>query len=158
MTVSSTVVRTATDGQVTSAWTTTVTATASCHFPNSGSSSTDFNVNPAPPALPTGFCIGDSCQTWGAGKGKGKGWGSRPSNPVAAEKREAQATVQAVAAVAAVTSTYTQTTYTVTRTVQTTIPGRTTTELGKLHDKPLVRRKLTGTHSSPNHHGNHVRT
>ena len=77
ITVSSTVIRTATDGQATSFWTTTATATASCHYPQ--------------------------------------------------RKRDA-ATIAAIGAVAAVTSTYTQTTYTVTSTVQTTIPGRTATE------------------------------
>lgn len=42
VTVGSTVVRTVTDGQRTSIWTTTVSATAVCHFPSSGSSSTCY--------------------------------------------------------------------------------------------------------------------
>ncbi|GAB1316216.1 hypothetical protein MFIFM68171_06426 [Madurella fahalii] len=79
--VTSTAIRTATDGQVTSYWTTTVSETASCHYPS--------------------------------------------------KKRDMAATAAtaAAAAVAAVTSTYTQTTYTVTSTLVTTIPGQTTTEL-----------------------------
>ena len=40
VTVGSTVVRTVTDGQRTSLWTTTVSATAVCHYPSSGSFST----------------------------------------------------------------------------------------------------------------------
>ncbi|KAK1750798.1 hypothetical protein QBC47DRAFT_86886 [Echria macrotheca] len=130
VTVSSTVLRTVTDGQVTSTLATTVTAQASCHYPNSGSSSTVNDGNPTPSAYPTGFCIGDSCQTFGAGKGKGKGraFGAQDSNPTAAEKRDVAATA-AAGAVAAVTSTYTETTYTVTSTIQTTIPGKTTTEV-----------------------------
>jgi hypothetical protein len=117
VTVQSTILRTATDGQVTSQWQTTLTQTASCHYPGSGLPS------PVPSAS---FCIGASCQTFGPGQG----W--RPDEVVntalvAAEKREVAATA-ALAAVAAVTSTYTQTTYTVTSTLQTTIPGRTVTE------------------------------
>lgn len=77
-TVTSTVVRTATDGQLTSYWTTTVVSTATCHYPSN--------------------------------------------------KRNVAATA-AIGAVAAVTSTYTQTTYTVTSTLRTTIAGKTTTEL-----------------------------
>jgi len=137
VTVSSTVLRTATEGQVTSVWTTTATATASCHFPQSGSPPSTVYDGP-PSALPTGFCIGETCQTFGppaGGKGKGKGKGGRPAvqrsnRATPAEKRDVAATA-AIGAVAAVTSTYTQTTYTVTSTVQTTIPGRVTTEVGE---------------------------
>ena len=53
--------------------------------------------------------------------------GPRNSDPTAIEQRDAAA----AAAVAAVTVTYTQTTYTVTSTVVTTVPARTTTELGR---------------------------
>ncbi|KAH6617253.1 hypothetical protein F5144DRAFT_387130 [Chaetomium tenue] len=73
--VTSTAIRTVTDDQVTSYWTTTASETASCHYPSN-------KLDVAGPA-----------------------------------------------AVAVVTVTYTQTTYTVTRTVVTTVPGRTTTEL-----------------------------
>ncbi|KAK0616229.1 hypothetical protein B0T14DRAFT_242742 [Immersiella caudata] len=117
VTVQSTILRTATDGQVTSQWQTTLTQTATCHYPGSGLPS------PAPSAS---FCIGASCQTFGPGQG----WRLDEvvnTAVVAAEKREVAATA-ALAAVAAVTSTYTQTTYTVTSTLQTTIPGRTVTE------------------------------
>lgn len=57
----------------------------------------------------------------------------------------AAAATAAIAAVAAVTSTYTQTTYTVTSTVVTTVPGRTTTELGKDHPHTLLRHFLHAT-------------
>ena len=131
ITQTSTIVRTATDGQVTSVWQTTVTATASCHYPESGSPSTRFENIPSNPAPSTGFCIGATCQGFGPGRGKGKGRNTgEASNPTAAGKRDA-ATVAAIGAVAAVTSTYTQTTFTVTSTVQTTIPGRTVTENGE---------------------------
>ncbi|KAB5577570.1 hypothetical protein GE09DRAFT_1168517 [Coniochaeta sp. 2T2.1] len=104
VTITSTVTRTNENGAKTSFWTTTVSTTASCHYPSS--------------------------PTWG-GRGNGWGWGGGgrgnrpPSNSATAEKRD----VAAGAAVAAITSTYTETTYTVTRTVVTTIPARTTTEL-----------------------------
>lgn len=75
VTITSTVIRTNENGAKTSFWTTTVSTTASCHYPS--------------------------------------------------KKRD----VAGAAAVAAVTSTYTETTYTVTRTIVTTIPARTTTEL-----------------------------
>lgn len=75
-TVRSTVTRTATDGQITSYWTTIVTTTAKCNYPT--------------------------------------------------RKRDVAATP--AAQVAAITSTYTQTTYTVTRTTTTTVAGRVTTE------------------------------
>ncbi|KAK3332424.1 hypothetical protein B0T19DRAFT_398192 [Cercophora scortea] len=81
--VSSTILRTVTDGQVTSLYTTTVSSTAECHYP-----------------------------TGAAGK-------AVQDNAITARE---------VAAVAAVTSTYTQTTYTVTSTIRTTIPAKTTTE------------------------------
>jgi hypothetical protein len=48
------------------------------------------------------------------------------------EKRDLPVVERAEQAVMAVTVTYTQTTYTVTQTLLTTIPARTTTEIGKL--------------------------
>jgi len=113
--VTSTAVRTVTDAQVTSYWTTTITSTASCHYP------TSF----LPPV-------------WSP---PGGGWGWPTRGPWAADlntatekKRDVAvpAATAAAAAVAAVTSTITQTTYTVTSTVTTTIPGRTTTETGEI--------------------------
>lgn len=139
--VTSTAVRTATDGQVTRYWTTTATATASCHYPSSWSS--PANRTPAPTAS---WCVGrDDCEpfwrTGGGGGGGGWWWRTRwtpdadPTVPL--EKRDV-ATTAAAAAVAAVTSTYTQTTYTVTSTLVTTAPGRTTTELGKASFLPFI--------------------
>ena len=108
VTVRSTVVRTATDGQVTSFYTTTVLSTAYCHYPTGlGEKHPHTDLSPA-------------C----------KFKYNRISNPLIAGKRD----VAATAAVAAVTSTYTQTTYTVTSTILTTIPARTTTELGRRAD------------------------
>jgi hypothetical protein len=102
VTRTSTILRTITDGQQTSFYTTTVLATASCH---DASTQTRYDGNAviasAQPVV------------------RGASW-AREVAP-AAEKR----------AVAAITSTYTETTYTVTKTVVTTIPPRTTTELGK---------------------------
>jgi len=146
VTVQSTILRTATDGQVTSQWQTTLTSTATCHYPGSG----------FPSAPSASFCLGASCQTFGPGQ--------RPDevvNPtVAAEKRDV-ATVAAIGAVAAVTSTYTQTTYTVTSTLQTTIPGRTVTENGKQNAQLsilyLAIAMLTTRCSSPDRHRYHVR-
>ncbi|KAK4042660.1 hypothetical protein C8A01DRAFT_44408 [Parachaetomium inaequale] len=100
--VTSTAIRTVTDGQVTSYWTTTVSATASCHYPLSWSSLLTPDRSPSPAV------------TW-----------CQNADPTATEERDAAA----AAAVAAVTVTYTQTTYTVTSTVVTTVPARTTTEL-----------------------------
>ncbi|KAK3937407.1 hypothetical protein QBC46DRAFT_319704 [Diplogelasinospora grovesii] len=131
VTVTSTVVRTATDGQVTSYWTTTASTTASCHYPTASGYSTSYDNNPFTSARPTS--CGNDCQpTWRRGGG-GWGWGGRGgrgptgsvSDPTVADKRD----VAATAAVAAVTSTYTETTYTFTSTIQTTIPAKTTTEL-----------------------------
>ncbi|KAK3316662.1 hypothetical protein B0H66DRAFT_604940 [Apodospora peruviana] len=127
VTVASTVMRTATDGQVTSYLISTVSATAVCHYPTSGSSSTSYDNNPARPTS----CSGSNCQPWqGKGKGGGGGgWGRTrgpgSSNPTIADKKR---DVAATAAVAAVTSTVTQTTLTITSTVRTTIPARTVTE------------------------------
>ncbi|OIW28951.1 hypothetical protein CONLIGDRAFT_401496 [Coniochaeta ligniaria NRRL 30616] len=131
--ITSTVIRTNENGAKTSFWTTTVSTTASCHYPSSVYTSyTSYDNNPITSSATPTFCIGaNNCQpTWG-GKGRGWGWGGGgrgnrpPSNSATAEKRD----VAGAAAVAAVTSTYTETTYTVTRTVVTTIPARTTTEL-----------------------------
>jgi hypothetical protein len=121
-TVRSTVVRTTTDGQVvTSVYQTTVVATATCHYPQSGSPSTS-NVVLVP--IQTGICIGSGCGVFGRGKRR-NAQGS--DHPPAADKRD----VAAFAAVAAVTSTTTQTTRTVTITSQTTLPAQTTTENGE---------------------------
>lgn len=121
-TVRTTVVRTSTDGQVvTSVYQTTVLATATCHYPQSGSPSTS-NVVLVP--IQTGICIGSGCGLSGRGTRRIAQGSDRPS---AADKRD----VAAFAAVAAVTSTTTQTTRTVTITSQTTIPAKTTTENGK---------------------------
>ncbi|KXX80841.1 hypothetical protein MMYC01_201899 [Madurella mycetomatis] len=134
--VTSTVIRTATDGQVTRYWTTTVSETASCHYPSSWSPSTN------PPAPTASWCPGrGGCDPFwetggGSGGGGGGGWGwwtrwTGNADPTAPDRRDVAATAAtaAAAAVAAVTSTYTQTTYTVTSTLVTTIAGRTTTEL-----------------------------
>lgn len=103
--VTSTAIRTATDGQVTSYWTTTVSATATCHYPLS----------------------------WFFPRHWTDDRGDADPTATATENRDVAATAAtaAVAAVAAVTSTYTQTTYTVTSTSITTVPARTTTELGE---------------------------
>jgi len=134
VTVTSIVTRTNENGAKTSFWTTTVSTTASCHYPSSGyTPSTSYDDNPMiSSAVPT-FCVAGNCWPTLGGIVDGGGWdgGERenrpPSNSAATEKRD----VAAAASVAAVTSTYTETTYTVTRTIVTTVPARTTTELGR---------------------------
>jgi hypothetical protein len=110
--VEETVTRTETNGQVTSYWQTTETTQARCHYPTSMF---------CPCLVP--------CTSTPAGS-------SRPffvirttdiSFLLAAEKRDLEGREEA--AVAAQTVTYTQTTFTVTQTVVTTIPPKTTTEL-----------------------------
>ena len=63
---------------------------------------------------------------------------SENANPIIADKLD----VAGAAGVATVTVTYTQTTYTVTSTIVTTVPGRTTTELGKYRGHQLRTRQL----------------
>lgn len=110
VTRTSTILRTITDGQRTSYYTTTVSATASCH---DASTQTNYDGNAViASAVPVV-------------RGRGGNRAREVAN--AAEKRA----IAGSAAVAAITSTYTETTYTVTKTVVTTIPARTTTELGK---------------------------
>ncbi|KAK1762352.1 hypothetical protein QBC33DRAFT_283050 [Phialemonium atrogriseum] len=111
VTVQSTVTRSLTDGQVTSYWTTTASATAVCHYP-----STQNNYDgAAAPTARSSFCIGDACNLQ-----------ARDQEGV---NKVQERGIAGSAAVAAVTSTYTETTYTVTRTSVTTIPPRTATEV-----------------------------
>lgn len=139
VTRTSTILRTLTDGQQTSYWTTTATATASCH---DQSTQTNFDNNPVASAQPS-WCVGDNCRPYWS-RGTGWGWRGRGGNRPRLDGDVMQErTVAGSAAVAAVTSTYTETTYTVTRTVVTTIPPKTTTELGKFQKfAPNIQRSL----------------
>jgi hypothetical protein len=134
VTVTSTVIRTSENGAKTSFWTTTVSTTASCHYPSSVyTSHTSYDSDPVTSAPAPTFCIGANCRPtrFGRGEGWGRGLRGRENRPLSdsavVEKRD----VAAAASVAAITSTYTETTYTVTRTIVTTVPARTTTELGR---------------------------
>ena len=119
VTVQSTVTRSLTDGQVTSYWTTTASETAVCHYP-----STQNNYDgAAAPTARSSFCIGDACNLQ-----------ARDQEGV---NKVQERGIAGSAAVAAITSTYTETTYTVTRTSVTTIPPRTATEIGKSLPLPL---------------------
>ncbi|KAK3682164.1 hypothetical protein B0T22DRAFT_386440 [Podospora appendiculata] len=111
--VSSTILRTVTDGQVTSLYTTTVLATAECHYPTGGTLC-DFYLSRSP--LENKWKPPPRTRSYTEIVAVGK---AVQDNAIT--KRE-------VAAVAAVTSTYTETTYTVTSTIRTTIPAKTTTE------------------------------
>ena len=112
VTVASTIVRTLTDGQQTSYWTTTASSEAFCH---SGSSEPSY----------------DNPQRQGDGRGGARA-GGRGGNTAEVTREPEKRDSAATAAVAAITSTTTETTYTVTRTIVTTIPAGTTTEVGKL--------------------------
>lgn len=186
VTQTSTVVRTLTDGVQTSYWTTTASATAVCHDEQTR---TVYDNNPARSAQPS-FCVGDDClPTWdsgegwsyrggsgggrgggggggrgggggGRGGGGGGGRGGRGGNKAreehAADKRE----IAGSAAVAAITSTYTETTYTVTSTVVTTLRPSTTTEVGKSSPPEVIPSSLHDVlilnASFPNYHYHYV--
>lgn len=153
-TITSTVIRTSTaDTEKTSFYTTTITATASCHYSSPGGFTTIPDNDPFPTTAPPTWCIGSCWPTWTRGPGGGGwGWGPGQKPPSAAntgvaavadrtDKSDRKDTAlrrrvgdheqRAANKVAAVTSTVTETTYTVTKTVVTTIPARTTTETGK---------------------------
>jgi hypothetical protein len=126
ITITSTILRTATDGAKTSYYTTTLSTQAVCHYPTSGS-----------PPTPV-FCIGQSCsQSSAEDDVDGRDTHAPPvhnrdgpSETDAFEPTEKRSLEErAYDAVAAVTTTVTETTYTVTQTVVTTVPATTTTEI-----------------------------
>lgn len=136
VTRTSTILRTVTDGQQTSFYTTTASATASCH---DQSTQTNFDNNPVAASAQPTWCLGDNCLPYWQGRGEGWGWRGRGGNrPRAVAHAEDKRAIAGSAAVAAITSTYTETTFTVTKTVVTTIPPRTTTELGKSSYPELI--------------------
>ena len=137
ITRSSTVIRTANGGARTSYLTSTVAVSAACHYPSSVSNPntvyvTITNGAPIPTTPSTTFCIGNACFNRDSAAIEARDDMSNVAEP--AEKRDLGE--RAADAVAAQTVTYTETTYTVTQTLVTSIPARTTTELGMYFPVP----------------------
>jgi len=140
-TVRSTVTLSSTAGQLTSFWTTTASFTAFCHYPTAGggappppmvTSRLTSDPAPTPTASRPPWCNTNNCEPWwGGGKGGGWGWRTRGSAGIAVEPTAAAvAKEKRFQAVADITSTITATPP-ITRTVTTTVAGRTVTEIGK---------------------------